>query len=227
MKKPVVAIDGPSGSGKSTAAKSLAKKLNVPHIDTGAMYRSVTLAALKAGVDLSKTADVLRIAKKSKIQLRPTPSGNNRVFLDNKDVSKDIRSPKLTALVHHIASNIGVRRLMVKLQREMAMKSGGVMEGRDIGTVVLKNAPFKFYLDSDVKIRARRRYNELKKKGINVVLKQILADQIARDQSDYNRKVGALKKAKDAEVIDSTDLTTRQTVDRMHRYILKRSQQTV
>lgn len=226
MKKPVVAIDGPSGSGKSTAAKMLAKRLNVPHIDTGAMYRSVTLAALNEGVAFEKNRTIAQLAKKLRIEFKQTPKGQNQVFLNGANVTREIRSPKLTAFVHHVASNVGVRRVMVDLQRKMSQIAGGVMEGRDIGTVVLRDAPFKFYLDSDVKIRAKRRFRELQEVGVRVNLKQILEDQIARDNSDYNRKVGALKVAKDALLIDSTHLTTRQTVDKMQRYILNQIKST-
>ncbi len=206
----IIAIDGPAGSGKSTVARMLSKELNVPYIDTGAMYRAVTWKAMKEGVSLSDPKELLKIAKKADIELMETRA---KVILDGKDVTHAIRTPELTKNVFYVAQVPEIRKEMVKKQREMGKKKGAVMEGRDIGTVVFPKADFKFYLEADPNIRAQRRYKEIMLSGRQITLHEVHEDLKRRDTSDYTRKEGPLKKAKDAHLIETTALTIRQVVD--------------
>ena len=208
--KLIIAIDGPAGSGKSTVAKILAKKLKVPYVDTGAMYRAATLGAMNAGIDFNKTGDLVIAAKKAKITFK-----GKRVFLNGREVTKEIRTPELTKNVFYIAQEPLIRREMVKKQRAMGKKSGAVMEGRDIGTMVFPDADFKFFLEADPKVRARRRYRELVQTGKRVRYSEVLKDLIRRDKSDKTRQEGPLRAAQDAFLIDTTSLTIDEVVDRI------------
>lgn len=209
--KLIIAIDGPAGSGKSTTAKALAEKLKVPFIDTGAMYRSVTLKAMRKGADLTDKRALQKIAKSCRIRLSGS-AAKQKVSLDGKDVSKAIRTPELTQNVFYIAREPLVRREMVRQQRLIGRRTGGVMEGRDIGTVVFPDADFKFYFDASPELRARRRMRELLKAGKKASLRGVLRDIIRRDRHDKTRKEGPLRKAKDAYYLDTTPLTIPQTV---------------
>ena len=211
----LIAIDGPAGSGKSTTARELAKCLKLPYIDTGAMYRAVTLKVMRAKVSFSDKAKLIQIAKKSKIELRGTDPTKQKVYLNGKDVTKAIREPELTKNVFHIAQEPLIRREMVKKQRIMGDKSGGVMEGRDIGTVVFPEADYKFFFVANEAIRAKRRHQELIAAGKVADLKKVRKDLRARDNTDYKRKEGPLKRAKDAIRLDTSSLTIPQTVDKI------------
>lgn len=212
MKKTnVIAIDGPAGSGKSTVAKGVAKELGFLYIDTGAMYRALTLKAVNEGLDLSDKAALLALSKNTSIELADS-GGILKVYLDKEDVSEDIRTMEVTTKVKHLASLKGVRENMVKIQRKLGTSRGAVLEGRDIGTVVFPDAAYKFYLDADFKTRIMRRWSELKEKGISASLKEVKEDLEHRDSSDMAREVGALKKAEDASVIDTTDMTVGEVV---------------
>ncbi len=208
MKKPnVIAIDGPAGSGKSTVAKEVAKELGFLYIDTGAMYRALTLKAINEGLDLTDDEALLGLSKNTSIELKDS-DGALKVYLDKKDVSEDIRTMEVTTKVKHLASLKGVRENMVKIQRKLGHSSrGAVLEGRDIGTVVFSDAAHKFYLDANFKTRVMRRWSELKEKGISASPEEVKEDLEHRDSSDMAREVGALKKAEDASVIDTTDMT--------------------
>lgn len=205
LKNLIIAIDGPAGSGKSTVSKLIAKKLGLLYIDTGAMYRALTLKAMREGVNLEDESALTGLAKRTKISLKD--EGSLRVFLDGEDVSKPIRTPEVTSNVRYIARTPGVRREMVKLQRFMGKISGGVLEGRDIGTVVFPDADYKFYLDASPEERAKRRYKDMLELGAGQEVEKIKKDIIERDASDVNRKVGALKQASDAIYIDTTNLS--------------------
>lgn len=213
MKKAnVIAIDGPAGSGKSTVAKEVAKKLGFLYIDTGAMYRALTLKAINEGLGFDDKEALLALSKNIDIELRDS-GGSLKVYLDKKDVTEDIRTMKVTTKVKHLASLKSVRENMVKIQRRLGSSSfGAVLEGRDIGTVVFSDAAYKFYLDADFETRALRRFRELKEKGIAASLEEIREDVKHRDSSDMTRKVGALKKAESATVIDTTDMTVSEVV---------------
>ena len=209
--KLIITIDGPAGSGKSSTAKALARRLGLPYIDTGAMYRAVTLKAMREGVPFTNRKRLVEIAKGVKIQFKSA----QRIFLNGKDVTTAIRDPELTKNVFYVAQEPLVRREMVKKQRELGLKGGAVMEGRDIGTMVFPDAHYKFYFEANPNIRAMRRYRELKAAGVSVSLKKVLVDLKKRDKTDYERKEGPLKRAKDAFLIDTSGLTIDETIDKM------------
>ncbi|OIO39442.1 MAG: cytidylate kinase [Candidatus Omnitrophica bacterium CG1_02_49_16] len=211
----IIAIDGPAGSGKSSTAKALAKRIKTPYIDTGAMYRALTLKAMRAGVLFKNKKGLVELIRKSKIELIGQDPFKQKVHLDGEDVTGEIREPSLTKNVFYVAQEPAIRREMVKKQRQMGQRKGAVMEGRDIGTQVFPDADFKFYFEANQTIRARRRYRELIALGQNISLTQVLIDQKKRDATDYNRKEGPLKAAKDALVIDTSSLTIDETVDKI------------
>lgn len=217
----IIAIDGPAGSGKSTIAKLTAKELGFLYIDTGAMYRALTVKAMQEGAGLDNEEAIVKLAKGVSIRLKINASGQSRVFLDGKDVTKEIRTPQVTNNISYIANVPGVRKEMVKLQRTagQSWEKGAVLEGRDIGTVVFPDADKKFYLDASIQERAKRRYKELAQLGIGIDLKQIEQDIIIRDEKDKTRKVGALKKADDAVVIDTTNLSIQQVLQKVLSFI--------
>jgi len=217
-KYPIIAIDGPAGSGKSTVSIRVAAKLGVMYIDTGAMYRALTLKAMRAGIALEDESSLTRLANSTKIDLEDSDSGQ-KVLLDGEDVTGLIRTSELTNNVKYIARVAGVRSEMVRLQRIIGRERGAAMEGRDIGTVVFPDADYKFYLDADVDERARRRYREFTKSGSGVSLEEIKKDVIARDESDMKRAVGALRVAPDAILVDTTSLTIDEVVDRLLNFV--------
>jgi cytidylate kinase len=210
----VVAIDGPAGSGKSTVSKLVAKRLGLIYIDTGAMYRALTLKAMRYGIDLEDEGALVELARSTEVELGYR-DGKQAVLVDGEDVAGLIRTSELTNNVKYIARVPGVRHEMVRMQRRMGERSGAVMEGRDITTVVFPDAEYKFYLDADPEERALRRFKELKETGSGVTLEDIKKDVISRDESDMNRSVGALKIADDAIVVDTTDLTIDGVVDQV------------
>jgi cytidylate kinase len=196
----------------------VAKKLGLLYLDTGAMYRALTLKAVRIGLNLEDAAKLTALAEATRIDLVES-DGTTKVLLDGSDVTGSIRTPELTNSVKYIARVPGVRSQMVRLQRAIGAKSGAVLEGRDIGTVVFPDAAFKFYLDADASERARRRHKELVESGSKVSLEAIKKDVIERDESDMKRSVGALKAAEDAIKVDTTDLTIDEVTDKLLSYI--------
>ncbi len=215
-----VAIDGPAGAGKSTIAKLLAMKLGFRLIDTGAMYRAGTLACMRKGINLESVSDVLSCIQSSSIEL--TDSIPPRVLLNGEDVSEEIRCPEVTNNVVFLAREPKVREYMVAIQRKMALKGRAVIEGRDITTVVIPEARFKFYLDASFDVRVERRYNELRQKKIDVNKTRLLEDMLARDASDLSRAVGPLRRAKDAFYVDSSNLSIEHTLNIIYYEIKRR-----
>ncbi len=210
----IITIDGPAGSGKSAAALRLARRLDIRHLDTGAMYRAVALDALQQGIIHDPAAMSRRVAE---IQLdfdfSTHPAG---ILLAGQDVSQVIRTPQITQITRCAADNPAVRASMVQRQRLIAAESQSlVTEGRDQGTVAFPRADFKFYLDADPRSRAHRRFLELTRRNISADENQILLDILQRDQQDRTRPVGALIQAPDAIIIDTTLLTLEQVVDAM------------
>lgn len=209
----VVTIDGPAGAGKSTVARLLAQKLGVAFLDTGAMYRALTLKALRLGTDLEDAAALESLARATVIDVLFEPGGFLRVLLDSQDVSVDIRSQEVTNKTFYIARTPGVREVLVDWQKRMGRKASLVGDGRDLGTVVFPDAAFKFFLDADFKVRCRRRADELRLKGLPVDEAGLEKDLMERDQHDLTRKVGPLKKAEDALYIDSTGMSIDEVVN--------------
>ncbi|HEU5001705.1 MAG TPA: (d)CMP kinase [Actinomycetota bacterium] len=199
MSAPVVALDGPAGSGKSTVASAVARALGVPHVDTGAMYRAVTLKALRAGVAPSDARALAALLPGTDIDLV-----GDRVLLDGVDESAAIRSPPVTASVSQVAAQPAVRAWLLDRQRALVSRRGGVMEGRDIGTMVLPDAPCKVFLTADAAERARRRAAELRAGGAEASDASVRAEIEARDQLDSSRAASPLRVADGAVVIDST-----------------------
>ncbi|MFR5662528.1 (d)CMP kinase [Limosilactobacillus mucosae] len=216
-----VAIDGPASSGKSTVAKIIAKRFGYVYCDTGAMYRSVTWAALENGIDVSDTKQVIDLARRIKITFEPGQP-DQRVFVDGHEVTKDIRTEKIAANVSAVAAIPEVRAQMVEQQRQIAQAGGIVMDGRDIGTTVLPDAQVKIFLVASAHERARRRYEENLQKGLATQsLDELEAAIKLRDQKDSTRKVSPLTQAKDAILIDTTSLTIDQVVDEISALIKK------
>lgn len=217
-----VAIDGPAGSGKSTVSKLVAEKLGFTYIDTGAMYRAFTLKVMRKGIDLADEKEIIKLS--SDLDLRLLPSDEKRttirVILDGEDVSEAIRSMEVTRNVKHVARIKEVRKNLVKLQRKMAGEmNGAVMEGRDIGTVVLSDARYKFYLDASLEERIARRLNELHAKGSAITRQEVEEDVKHRDHTDKTREAGPLKKAADAILIDTTDLSVDQVASKIVEHV--------
>ncbi|PWJ43557.1 cytidylate kinase [Limosilactobacillus mucosae] len=216
-----MAIDGPASSGKSTVAKIIAKRFGYVYCDTGAMYRSVTWAALENGIDVSDTKQVIDLARRIKITFEPGQP-DQRVFVDGHEVTKDIRTEKIAANVSAVAAIPEVRAQMVEQQRQIAQAGGIVMDGRDIGTTVLPDAQVKVFLVASAHERARRRYEENLQKGLATQsLDELEAAIKLRDQKDSTRKVSPLTQAKDAILIDTTSLTIDQVVDEISALIKK------
>ncbi|HCO95794.1 MAG TPA: (d)CMP kinase [Phycisphaerales bacterium] len=215
----IITIDGPAASGKSTAARLLAKKLGASFLDTGAMYRAVTLAAMRAGVDLSDEQKLLDITRTCEFQFS-VKAGKMTVCIDGADVTEQIRSPEVTANARYIAAAPGVREKLVQMQRQFATGQKKIVtEGRDQGTVAFGDADIKFYLTADSAERARRRQAELRDKGAGESLEQIQRAIEQRDKSDERRAAGPLKPAEDAIVVDTTNMSIEQVVEKLAGYI--------
>ncbi len=209
-KKLTIAIDGPAASGKSTTARLLAKKLGYVYIDTGAMYRAITLAVLQSGADPSHKEESEKIAAKSLIELKII-NGTQQTFLDGIDVSSQIRSPQIDKAVSEIATNAAIRKLMVRQQQRLAENGGIVMDGRDIGTVVLPTADLKIFMNASIEARALRRLKDQSGQGLS--LEEIKKDIERRDHIDSTRKDGPLKKAADARELDNSSLSIDEQVE--------------
>lgn len=209
-----IAIDGPAGAGKSTLAKELSRKLGYIYIDTGAMYRSLTWKALLNGIDLEDAQALFELARNTRIYFQ-SDSDKQRVICDNMDVTEEIRSPQVSGTVSRVASYPEVRNIMVQQQQEMGRSVSVVMDGRDIGECVLPDAEYKFFLTADREERAKRRTEELRVQGYNVIPELIAKDILQRDQDDASREVGALKILDDSIVIDTTNLTIEQVLEKI------------
>ncbi len=211
-KKITIAIDGPAASGKSTTAKLVAKKLGYLHIDTGAMYRAVTLKALENGADILNQQIIENIAFGSDIFLK-NDNGALEVYLDNIDVTAKIRNPLVTKSVSVVSSYKGVREVMVKSQQKIAFKGGVVLEGRDIGTIVLPNADLKIFMFASVEERTKRRKKDLADSGIEADVFELKKEIEERDKKDTTRQLSPLKKANDAIELDTSYLTIDEQVN--------------
>jgi len=215
----IIAIDGPAGAGKSTVARRVAKKLGFVYIDTGAIYRALTLKALEENIDLSNEAGLVRMSKVTRLTLGNNEDGSIKITLDGRDVSEEIRSPRITQYVSDIAKIKGIRDQMLQLQRSLGKANDSVLDGRDIGTVVFPDADKKFYLDAQFRERARRRFKELRELGEKITLEEVEADLRNRDCIDSTRSHAPLKKADDAIYIDTTNMAIEEVVDAVLRNI--------
>lgn len=209
-----IAIDGPAGAGKSTISKEVAKQLGFVYIDTGAMYRSVGLAALNAGVSTTSESALCSIIGDIDIEIRNN-GGTQRFFLNKNDVTDKIREPEVSVAASNVAVIPAVRLKLVELQRKMAESCNVVMDGRDIGTYVLPNAELKVFLTASVDERARRRFDELKQKNQNVTFDEVKRDMEYRDKNDSEREFAPLKPADDSIILDSTNLTVEEVINRI------------
>lgn len=215
MERISIAIDGPAGAGKSTIAKIVSKTLGIVYLDTGAMYRTVALKAIREGIDTSNREKLSEIVKNIRITI--TYSNNEqRIFLEDEDVSNKIRTPEVSLGASNVAVVPDVRIKMVEMQRQIALESSVVMDGRDIGTYVLPNADFKFFLTASTEERAKRRYNEQIEKGITgISFDDVKKDIEYRDKNDSSRDFAPLSKADDAIEVDTTSLTIEQVAEKI------------
>ena len=214
-----IAIDGPSGAGKSTIAKTLAKKLNFIYIDTGAMYRSVGLFALRKGIDIKNEPDKVALSLDEINLTIRYEDGVQHIFLNGEDVSDKIRTPEVSIAASDVAVLPAVRLKLVELQRQLAAKSDVIMDGRDVGTYILPDAEIKIFLTATVEDRARRRFEELQQKGDSSTFEEVLEDMKWRDKNDSSREFAPLKAADDAILVDTTGNTLDQSVKIMSEMI--------
>lgn len=214
MNKITIAIDGPAGAGKSTVAQIVAQRLNYIYIDTGAMYRGVAWKVLQEGLTIGDEAAILKVAQAIHIKLTYL-EGKTKVFVDDFDVTSEIRNPEVSRMVPEVAQFAIVREAMVALQQQMAVAGGVVMDGRDIGTHVLPNADVKLFLTASIEERAQRRWRELTEKGFTVSLEELTREIADRDQKDCEREISPLIQADDALLLDTTHLSIEEAVIRI------------
>ena len=216
-----IAIDGPSGAGKSTIAKAVSKKLGFIYVDTGALYRSIGLYVLNKGKDTANREEVAALLPEISVKIRYV-DGAQHVYLNEKDVSDDIRRPPVSMAASNVSAHPEVREFLLNLQRQFAEENNVVMDGRDIGTVVLPNADIKIFLTASSEDRARRRYNELIEKGEQVEFDKIHEEIKQRDYNDSHRAIAPLKQAPDAVLVDTTECTLEESIDKLETVILSR-----
>lgn len=214
----IITIDGPTGSGKSTVSRLLAKRLHYHYLDTGAMYRAVGLAVIRAGVHVHDKEEITRICSDLDIQF-VRDGDATRVYMNNEDVTEAIRQPAIDLLASSVSALDTVRKAMTGLQRKIASKGLLVAEGRDMGTVVFPKAEYKFYIDASLEGRVDRRFQERQRKGETISREKVKKDLITRDEQDMNRHLSPLRPAKDATIIDTTHLNPYEVVDKIMEYL--------
>lgn len=213
-----IAIDGPAGAGKSTIARSLATKLGYIYVDTGALYRAVGVNAMRSGADTKNAEQVEATLKGADVSLRFV-DGEQRVFIGEEDVSVVIRTPEASMAASNVSAVPAVRAFLFDLQRDIAAKNNCIMDGRDIGTVVLPNAQVKIFLTASAEVRAKRRYDELLAKGMQADYNQVLEEMIQRDYQDTHREIAPLKQADDAVLVDTSDMNLEQVIDTLDNIV--------
>lgn len=217
-KKITVAIDGPAGAGKTTIAEALSKKLNILYLSTGALYRAYAVKYLDKGLDVNSQSVAQIVADKSDITVKFI-NGKQHTFLDGIDVTERLYSDEISMISSTISKQPVIRQSLIHLQQQIAQEQSVIMDGRDIGSVVLPMADYKFYLDADVNVRAKRRYEQLLSKGLTSTFDEVLIDMKNRDINDTTRNISPLKKCEDSIVIDCTNLTVDQVVNEFLKYI--------
>ncbi|MFC0344142.1 (d)CMP kinase [Epilithonimonas hispanica] len=222
-KKPVIAIDGFSSTGKSSISKIIAKRLGLIHMDTGALYRGITYFALQNCTDENKKLDIHKlISNLPNINLEfQNIDGELQLFLNGKNINKEIRFPQVSDNVSQVAKEADIRNFLLKTQREITEKGGVIMDGRDIGTVVLPNADYKFFMTASQDERARRRFLELEAAGEKTDVETVKQNLITRDKIDSEREISPLKQADDAILIDNTHINKEETIELILSYIKK------
>lgn len=210
-----IAIDGPAGAGKSTVARAVAKKLGLAYLDTGAMYRAVTLAALREKVDLYDNKVLESLTAGLVINIKNAEDGQNIIYLNGEDVTAAIRLPEVSRHVSIVARCAEVREILVQKQKEIGWRGNIVMDGRDIGTNVMPDAEYKIFLTASLEERARRRMFELREKGEHIELEQMIKEIEARDKIDTERECSPLRQADDAILVDTTNMTIAEVVDKI------------
>lgn len=218
-----IAIDGPSGAGKSTISRKAAEIFGFIYVDTGAIYRTIGLASKIRGISLDDKAAVMEMLTKLNIELKYNESGEQHMYLDGKDVSRDIRLPEVSMLASKVSAIPEVRTFLFDMQRDMAKKYDVIMDGRDIGTVILPDADLKIFLTADVNDRAQRRYEELRTKGMIKPFDEVLAEMKQRDEQDTLRAAAPLKAAEDAVMLDTSGNTLEQSIAEVCRLIADRT----
>lgn len=213
-----IAIDGPAGAGKSSLSRKLAKKLGYIYVDTGALYRAVGLKFSASGFDTNMEGDISSVLQDTTVDIRFI-DGEQHVFLDGQDVSQKIRTPEASMMASAVSAKPAVRAFLLDMQRRLAVTNNVIMDGRDIGTVVLPNATVKIFLTADVRERAKRRYNELIEKGQQVEYDDVLADMEQRDYNDSHRATAPLKQADDAVLADTTKLNFDESLALLERIV--------
>lgn len=216
-----IAIDGPAGAGKSTIAKVLAKELELIYVDTGALYRSIGYYVTGQGIDLEDTDAIVAALDRLKVELRYV-EGVQRVFVNGEDVSDYIRTPAISMAASKVSAIPAVREYLLATQRDIAAHNAVVMDGRDIGTVILPDAKVKIFLTASPESRAKRRYDELQEKGDPATYEEVLADMIQRDYDDSHRATAPLKQAEDAVLVDTSGDTLEQSVARMKAVVMEK-----
>lgn len=211
MKYRSIALDGPSGAGKSTLAKRVAKHFGIIYVDTGALYRAIGLFVFRSGVDSKDEKGVLGLVGQIKLGMEYDSSGSQRMLLNGEDVSDDIRLPEISTYASDVSAMPVVRDFLLNMQRDMAMVHDVIMDGRDIGTVVLPDACLKIFITADEDARALRRFKELRSKGVVTTLEDVAMDMALRDKNDSERAAAPLKAADDAIIVDTTELDFEQS----------------
>ena len=213
MKMISIAIDGPSGAGKSTMARKVAAELNYLYVDTGAIYRSVSLYAYRAGVDKTDSEKIVSLLPEIHIDMQYQADGIQHMILNGEDVTSELRTPEMSMYASGVSAQPCVRAFLLDMQRQLARTHNVIMDGRDIGTVVLPHADVKIFLTADAEVRAKRRYDELQQKGDKTPYAQILAETKQRDKQDSERAAAPLRQAADAVVLDTSGYTLEQSVE--------------
>ena len=206
-----IAVDGPSGAGKSTLAKALARELNIIYVDTGAIYRTIGLEVFRRGLDPKNEAEVSAILPELSIRMEYEDDGLQHMFLNGEDVTADIRLPNISLYASDVSALPAVRAFLLEMQRELARRNCVIMDGRDIGTVVLPDAEVKIYLTASAEERAKRRFLELAARGAGKTYQEVLEEQRLRDDNDMHRAIAPLKPAEDSVIVDTTELDFEQS----------------